>query len=69
MKTFHIMILLAFLMFQGCTNQDMYNIIQSSGKFQCQNLPLSEYDDCIARYEESYGKYNQRRHEAQSDFQ
>ena len=59
-----LLVLMIVVFIHACGTQYAYDVIQHSQRTQCQKLPPSEYDECIARNQESYGKYRQKRKEA-----
>ena len=50
----------------GCTNQQIYDATQPKyDEAYCQNLPRSEYQECIQREPQSYEDYERERKKEQ----
>jgi len=56
-------ILVASICF-GCTNNEIYDFIQSDRQAECYKLPQPQYEDCMKRTSESYENYKQKRDDA-----
>lgn len=41
----------------GCSNQMVYNLIQSSQRNECYLLPAGQHEDCLNKYRLSYTEY------------
>lgn len=48
----------------GCSNRQMYEAIQENRQQECNLLPVSQYEDCMKKYEESYDSYKEALDEA-----
>jgi len=59
--TFLVILLLAAA---GCSDRQVYEAMQKRGRVECQNLPESEYEDCIKDYQQSYPDYKRALDEA-----
>ena len=55
---------LALLILAGCSNRDIYEVIQADNRYQCEKLPPSEYDECMQDASQSYDEYERERKEA-----
>lgn len=48
----------------ACTNQTVYDSVQDNLQYrECQGLPGSAYDECIAQRSQSYDDYKENRKE------
>ena len=56
---------LAMLSVAGCTNRGAYEGIQASKRFECSELPPSQYEDCMREANRSYDEYQRQRSEAE----
>ena len=56
---------LSILLLTGaCTNQTVYDSVRENLQYEeCQGLPASAYDECIAQRGKSYGDYEDNRQE------
>lgn len=54
---------LAMLIVAGCTNRGAYEGIQASKRFECSELPPSQYEDCMREANRSYDEYQRQRSE------
>ena len=46
----------------GCTNKQVYEIIQSNERLECQKIVRQiEYEECMRRFNQSYEDYQQER--------
>ncbi len=51
----------------GCTNQNWYEGLKSNQKLKCQQGPVSEYDECMKRIEDSYQDYKTKKQDAENE--
>lgn len=58
-----IYILVVSLLLASCSNRQMYYSVQQNRQFECQKLPLSQYDECMDELDESYDAYEKKRKE------
>lgn len=58
------LIILALL--SACSSQEMYEAIQRDQRQQCQTLPETEFERCMARTAQSFEDYSREREEALS---
>jgi len=63
-KVGSVLIILSVVYMQACSSRQVYDSIQYNQKLKCQEIPHSEYDDCMERTRESYDKYKEKRDEA-----
>lgn len=47
----------------GCSNKDLYENIQANNQFACNNVAVSQYDECMDRSSMSYEEYEAKRTE------
>lgn len=57
-------LILIVLIIAGCTYRGAYEGIQTSNRFECSKLPLSQYDECMENANKSYDEYERERKEA-----
>jgi len=56
-----LLIILSIVYVQACSSRQVYDSIQHNQKLECQEVPHSEYDDCMERTRESYEEYKEKR--------
>lgn len=49
------------LLVSGCTNQDVYNAVQTNQRNQCDQLTGSQRDTCIKQLAPDYSTYKRER--------
>ena len=59
--------LLAVLALTACTNEQVYNAIQSNQQLECQKLPDSQYEECMQQLAEPYDSYQRSRDQLLED--
>jgi len=47
----------------GCTQRNWYEGVQQSQRYQCEELPRSEREDCLKYHADSYDEYQRKRSE------
>ena len=57
----------ALFLLSGCASQDLYESIQASNRFECDKLPPSQYEACIAQTVQPYDDYDRERRAIESD--
>ncbi len=45
----------------ACSNKQIYENIRQNQQLECQKGPESQYDECMARLDESYESYTKKR--------
>lgn len=63
-KIAYLFLLLSVMFLQSCGSRQVYDALQHSQKQRCQNLPPSEYSECMERASQSYDNYRRERDEA-----
>ena len=63
-KAAHALLPFLVLSVNGCSNQEMYEAVQSNRLAACQEFVGRRYDDCIAQYEADYRDFSRERSEA-----
>ena len=53
--------LVTVLFFAGCGNKTVYENIQISNRNACNNVPPSQYEECIEHTNKSYEEYERER--------
>lgn len=59
MKLLALFLLILTLM--GCSNKGVYTGIQTSNRINCDELPPSQYDECMANNRQSHEDYERER--------
>lgn len=59
MKMISVVLLLCAV--AGCSNRMAFDTIQSSNRYQCSELPPSQYEDCIDRVSKTFEEYENER--------
>ena len=63
-------ILLIALLFMNtlyaCTNREVYDAIQTREQIKCQEVPPSEYEQCMERTNTSYETYQKQRRDLET---
>ncbi len=62
-RLYCIALLLVVMALSACTNQQIYSSIQNDQQLKCQQLPPSQYDECMADAGISYEQYKKEREE------
>lgn len=52
------------LIIVGCSNRAVYENIQLNNRRACNDVPASQYDECIERASKTYEEYKMERDEA-----
>ena len=47
----------------GCTNEQVYDSVQTNQRNECEKLQLSQRDDCLKRLGPNYDTYEHQRDE------
>ncbi|MCC5451066.1 hypothetical protein LMJ53_04865 [Rheinheimera sp. UJ51] len=55
--------LLLLFALAGCSNKAVYQNLQLNKKQQCQQLPVSQYDECMRSIPLTYEEYERERQE------
>ena len=55
------MVLLALLAIEGCSNRAWYGGLQSSERMRCQQLSSPEYEECLEASGAGHDEYKQER--------
>ncbi|MDP5187969.1 MULTISPECIES: hypothetical protein [unclassified Alishewanella] len=55
--------LLLLFTLAGCSNKAVYQNLQLNKKQQCQQLPVSQYDECMRSIPLTYEEYERERQE------
>ncbi len=62
MRTILILLcLLSTVLMYGCGTRQVYEGLQSRQRIECQNLPKSEYEECLDRVDVSHEEYKRHR--------
>ena len=62
-RKWDLIVLVASIVTFGCGNRQLYDIVQTSQRMKCQNLPPREYDACIEKTSATYDQYEKDRGE------
>ena len=60
-------VMVAVAILAACSNRQVYEAIQNREKVKCQELPRSEYADCMKRASETYETYKKNRREVENE--
>ena len=55
------------ILLSGCTARDLYRFGQERQREQCRDGPVSEFDECMERANESFESYQQKKKEVEED--
>ena len=58
--------LLLISLLGACSNEAVYNNIQHNQRLECEKLPPSQYEECMAESGGSFEEYQQHRNEAET---
>ena len=68
MKYFKLFLtLFLFASLQACSSQFLHSMFQAKQQNNCQTVPNSQYEECMAQANESYDEYSNKRKEALED--
>lgn len=56
-KYFLFALLPQILLFNGCTQRQLYEAIQENQRNECSRLQLNDYKHCIEKYSKPYNQY------------
>ena len=57
----HYLIVIVLVIFAGCTHQQVYDAVQEGQKAECQRLPDTRYEECMAQFVTPYDEYEASR--------
>jgi hypothetical protein len=60
---YKLLVVVAPLLFVGCSNKAVYDNIQFNNRKECNKVPPSQYEECIDRSSKSYEEYGRERKE------
>ena len=55
----------AMLLIPSCSSKQVYEGLRDRQRVECQQLPKSEYEECLERVDMSYEEYRRKRGETQ----
>ena len=55
------------MLMQGCSSRQVYDGLRERQRIECQQLPKSEYEDCLDRVDMGYEEYRRKRKEIKDD--
>ncbi|ADZ89827.1 hypothetical protein [Marinomonas mediterranea] len=63
-----VIVSLGLVLCQGCSNKQLYELIQSRWQYDCTELRHSQTNDCIAQHSMSYETYERYRTESNQGY-
>ncbi|MCV6639076.1 hypothetical protein [Candidatus Albibeggiatoa sp. nov. NOAA] len=60
MKRLFTIVCLSFIV-ASCSNQSVYESVKANRINECRKLPQAAYEECMARYSQSYDEYEAER--------
>lgn len=62
-----LIVMLSLLLVAGCSNRGWYEGMKNRERVLCNQVPASDYEDCMRQAEGNYNEYEKQREEVKNE--